>query len=99
WSQWFQPQHQHMMSRSLLEAALRERGVEIAKHDRGSAEHPRNLTAALLLLVVHVAPPPGLPWRRRETMLGRARFALAVLLAAPFVPVTLLLDRLLPLLL
>jgi SAM-dependent methyltransferase len=97
WSPWFQPQHQHMMPRPLLEAALRERGVEVVKHDDGSAEHPLNLTAALLLLVVRIAPPPGLPWRPRDAVLGRARFAVTVLLAAPFAPLTLLLDRLLPL--
>jgi SAM-dependent methyltransferase len=94
WVPWFQPQHQHMMSIGLLEAALRERGLEVVRRDRCTKDQPVNITGALMLLTMHIAPRPGLPWRRRASVLSRLRFAAALLVAVPLVPVAFLFDRL-----
>jgi SAM-dependent methyltransferase len=94
WISWFQPQHQHMMSIGLLEAALAERGLEVVRRDRCTKDPPVNLTAALMLLTMHVAPPPGLPWRAPARVLPRLRLAAALLVALPLLPVAFLLDRL-----
>lgn len=94
WIPWFQPQHQHLMTQGRLESELGERGLEVVRRDQCRSELPINLTAALLLLAMHVAPPPGLPWRRRSGIGARLRFSLAVLLAAPLLPVAFLADRL-----
>jgi SAM-dependent methyltransferase len=94
WIPWFQPQHQHLMTQRRLESELVERGLEVVRRDQCRSELPINLTAALLLVAMHVAPPPGLPWRRRSGIGARLRFSLAVLAVVPLLPLAFLADRL-----
>jgi SAM-dependent methyltransferase len=63
WSQWCQPQHQHMFPLDNLVRALADRGLSLVTVERGAAHlMGADLFASLGLLVNACASDPRLPW-------------------------------------
>lgn len=63
WSQWCQPQHQHMFPLNNLVQALTDRGLSPVAVERGAAHLAHaDLFVSLVLLLNICAPDPRLPW-------------------------------------
>jgi SAM-dependent methyltransferase len=93
WASWTQPQHLHFLNVSNLEKLLRAGSFEPVVWHRGEARLPRDFMLAVCMVVGHVAPPLGLPWRRRSGIFDRAWHDAVWTLALPFVVVAYLLDQ------
>lgn len=72
WIPWFQPQHQHLVSRRNLDRMLRERGFEPVVWHRGEAHQRVDFVLAAFLLLDRIAPPTDRPWRPRAGAARRA---------------------------
>jgi SAM-dependent methyltransferase len=97
WSQWCQPQHQHMFPLDNLIRALADRGLSLVAVERGAAHlMSADLFASLGLLLNVCAPDPRLPWRVVKPTRWR-RFRRITVLAAsvPLLTGALMLDTLL----
>ena len=97
WSQWCQPQHQHMFPSDNLIRALADRGLSLVAVERGAAHlMSADLFASLGLLLNVCAPDPRLPWRVVEPTRWRRFRRITVLAAgAPLLTGALILDTLL----
>lgn len=97
WSQWCQPQHQHLFPFGNLVRALADRGFSLAAVERGAAHLMyADLTASLALLLNICAPDSRLPWLTvTPTYLRRIRRTAALIVAMPLLAGTLTLDTLL----
>lgn len=63
WIPWFQPQHQHLLSRANLERILRDTGFTPLQWHRGEAHQRVDFLFAVFLLLDRIAPPTDRPWR------------------------------------
>jgi SAM-dependent methyltransferase len=94
WLPWFQPQHQHFLNPTRLEALLRKHGFSPVAWHRGQAHQVVDFFFAAGLLVRRIVPPLDLPWRTPEGMLARAAnkavwiLSIPLLLAAKIADVT-----------
>jgi ubiquinone/menaquinone biosynthesis C-methylase UbiE len=73
WVAWFQPQHQHFVPLPNLVQALADRGFTTVAIDRGAAQIPGDLTYALVLAILALAPDPKQPWLPGEPTAAAAR--------------------------
>lgn len=71
WIPWFQPQHQHLLSRRNLARLLEQHGFEAVQWHRGKAHQRVDFLFATFLFLDRVAPPTDLPWRRPASWPGR----------------------------
>lgn len=72
---WFQPQHQHLIPLANLVTALEQRGFTVVAVERHEAHQAVDLTFAVMLLAMRLAPAGSPPWdppRRRLRQAGRA---------------------------
>jgi SAM-dependent methyltransferase len=93
WFPWFQPQHQHMIPIANLRKALEAKDFELLSTERGEAHGPLEATAAMVLLLNHLAPPVGKPWRPPADRVQRVRQVAVFAAGAPLVAVCLLVDQ------
>lgn len=94
WAGWNQPEHLHMVTLPNLRKALEERGFEVVEVVHREAHIPLEAFIVLATVLNRIAPGEEVPWRDgRPPRLARARRLLGKALAAPFVPVTRLVDR------
>jgi SAM-dependent methyltransferase len=86
WGPWLQPQHQHFLPLANLTAALDDRGFTVVAVERGSVHQPVDLSYAVMLLAMRLAPAGTAPWDPPPTVarrLGRgATYASLLPLAA-----------------
>ena len=68
WGPWLQPQHQHFVPLANLVAALEERGFTVVATERGSVHQPVDLSYAVMLLAMRLAPAGTAPWDPRPTV-------------------------------
>ena len=80
WGPWFQPQHQHFLSRSNLGRALAEIGFTVVEESAGDAHQPSDLMSSVIQLAERVAPHPAKPWLPKPTT--AQRFGRSATLAA-----------------
>jgi SAM-dependent methyltransferase len=97
WSQWCQPQHQHMFPLDNLMRALADRGLSFVAVERGAAHlMGADLFASLGLLLNVCAPDPRLPWRVVEPTRWRwFRRATVLAVGVPLLAGAFILDTLL----
>jgi ubiquinone/menaquinone biosynthesis C-methylase UbiE len=93
WFPWFQPQHQHMIPIANLCNALDAEGFEVVRTERGEAHGPLDATAAMVLLLNHLAPPVGKPWRPPAHRMQHIRQVAVFAAGTPLVAVCLLFDQ------
>jgi SAM-dependent methyltransferase len=62
WGPWFQPQHQHLIPLANLAAALRARDFTVVAVERHEAHQAVDLTFAVMLLAMRLAPAGSAPW-------------------------------------
>jgi SAM-dependent methyltransferase len=67
WGPWFQPQHQHFLSRDALHDALEARQFTIVDESAGGAHQPSDLMAAVIQFAERVAPAGAKPWLPEPT--------------------------------
>ena len=72
WIPWFQPQHQHLLSRRNLGRLLEQHGFEAVQWHRGQAHQTVDFLFASFLLLDRLAPPTDLPWQRPASWPRRA---------------------------
>lgn len=72
WVAWFQPQHQHFLPLPNLVTALADRGFTTVAVDRGAAQVTGDITYALVLAILALAPDPRQPWLPGEPTPGAA---------------------------
>ncbi|MGH9214590.1 MAG: class I SAM-dependent methyltransferase [Acidimicrobiales bacterium] len=93
WLSWMQPQHLHFVPCDNLVTALEETGFEVVSIERGAATMGADLSAAMVLLVEHLARSPHLPWLPPPSIAHRvSRVAVAAALS-PVIGLALLVDR------
>ncbi|MDQ2881363.1 MAG: class I SAM-dependent methyltransferase [Actinomycetota bacterium] len=97
WSQWCQPQHQHMFPLDNLVRALTDRGLSLVAVERGAAHLMcADLFASLGLLLNVCAPDPRLPWLAVEpTTWRRFQRTTAYIVGMPLLAGAFIVDRLL----
>ncbi len=101
WFQWMQPQHLHMFPAANLEKALTESGFTVVAVERDKADLGMDFVFASAVVLNAFGPRPTRPWAPKPpSFTGHVRFALAMLLAVPVLPLAFVLDstvrRLLP---
>jgi SAM-dependent methyltransferase len=83
WMPWLQPQHQHFLSVTRLDALLRKHGFLPVAWHRGEAHQDVDFFFAACLLVRSIVPPLDLPWRAPAGRLARAANGLVWVLSIP----------------
>jgi hypothetical protein len=76
-----------------LEALLGERGFTVVAVERGPAHQPVDLALALMLAANRMAGPPQKPWLEPRRWHQRIRWGVLFSLLAPWMVLTLVLDR------
>jgi SAM-dependent methyltransferase len=94
WMPWFQPQHQHLIPIANMQNALEAEGFAVIRAERGEAHGPIDATAAMLLLLNHLGPPVGQPWRPPPDRMQRIRRVVVQVAGAPLVAACVLVDQL-----
>ena len=97
WLPWFQPQHQHLMPIGNLKKALEARGFTIVTEDRGEAEQPVDLLAAVWFVLDGSAPVSKLPWRPEGGTGASMKRGAAFVVGIPFLIGAVIADNLLDL--
>ncbi|UDY23623.1 class I SAM-dependent methyltransferase [Nocardioides sp. Kera G14] len=96
WAGWNQPEHLNMITLGNLRAALEDRGLEVVTVVRREAHIPLEAFIVLATLLNRFAPAGEVPWRAGGVpRFAHARRLIGKVLAAPFVPLTRLIDRVL----
>ncbi len=85
WIPWFQPQHQHLLSRGNLDRLLQKHGFQAVEWHRGEAHQRVDFLFAMFLFLDRLAPPPDRPWRHPASFGKKAWRALVWTLGSPFV--------------
>jgi SAM-dependent methyltransferase len=94
WLPWFQPQHQHLIPIANLRQALEAEGFEVFRAERGDAHGPVDAAAAMGLLLNHLGPPVGKPWRPPARRTQRVRRVAVQGAGAPIVAACVVIDQL-----
>ncbi len=94
WIPWFQPQHQHFVSRASMEQLLAATGFTPVAWHRGEAHQPVDLLFAGMLLLGWLSPQDA-PWRPRRGLVGTLWNRLVWWGGAPLLGLAVLGDKLL----
>jgi SAM-dependent methyltransferase len=92
WLPWFQPQHQHLLSRGNLSTLLEKHGFTAVEWHRAEAHQRVDFVFALVLLLDRVAPPSDRPWRKPASFAKRAWRGGVWSIGAPLVMLARLVD-------
>ncbi|MEZ5383468.1 MAG: class I SAM-dependent methyltransferase [Microthrixaceae bacterium] len=95
WVPWFQPQHQHLVPRANLCAALEQLGFEILDQEVAEAHQPVDLSLGAWFALNRIAPELDLPWMPPSRPVDRLRRAVALTAGAPLMVAGLIGDHLL----
>jgi len=85
WIPWFQPQHQHLISRKNLAGLLEKNGFTPVTWHRGEAHQRVDFLFATFLFLDRIAPPTDLPWRRPSSWLKRSWRSLVWMTGVPLI--------------
>ncbi len=85
WLPWFQPQHQHLLSRGNLGKILEDKGFTPVEWHRGKAHQRVDFMFAVVLLLDRIAPPVERPWKQRGSMIRKAWRTLVWTVGTPFI--------------
>jgi SAM-dependent methyltransferase len=94
WGPWNQPEHQHLMPLDNLCARLRTEGYTVVAIERGEAHRPIDAAMAVWLVLNHLGPKVGQPWRPPATAPGTARHAAVLAAGAPALALAVAVDEL-----
>jgi SAM-dependent methyltransferase len=87
WVPWFQPQHQHLLSRANLARLLDEHGFVPLAWERGEAHQQVDFLFAVILFLQRLAPRGHTPWRPALQVRQRVWRAVVWTLGLPFIVV------------
>jgi SAM-dependent methyltransferase len=93
WLCWMQPQHLHFIPCGNLVAALDETGFDVLSIERGPATMGADLSAALVLLVEHLARSPHYPWLPPPSVGHRIKRIAVGTALLPAIGLALLVDK------
>lgn len=94
WAGWNQPEHLHMITLPNLTRALEDRGFEIVTVVHREAHIPLEAFIVLATILNRIAPDGEVPWKDGPPpRFAGARRLAGKAIAAPFVPLTRLIDK------
>ena len=85
WIPWFQPQHQHLLSRGNLDRLLHKHGFHAVEWHRAEAHQKVDFLFAVFLFLDRLAPPTDRPWKTSASFGKKAWRGVVWTLGSPLV--------------